>query len=352
MPVPQKDLSSLYKVFKLAPSRMNHKEVYEHYSRVCDPNNAASEVYLKKVVMFGVKDGFFTGQKIKPVGKRGGGKQYVDPKPAVTEAEFTDFLRRYRKFNLKYKGKKKKIVYSTPAISGNGSAILSSFSPDRKNPNKQYVEMAFLSTIKNFLNGDRVKCLSISGPYYKRHIDTLFSTVANKVCIVEIDNDIFNHVFQEAKTCPHYQAGRVSIMKCDISEVVLLDCQFIDLDLMRSLNNIGEKIISQVIGQTTFNKEGALKHISFTASIRGDGGEEKRFNLLKNILSAAFDADLKGFHGESVFGDRYHMTHSTGKWHHCSRHIPMFNDQGSIVDMQFFTYKDGAPMMSVLITYK
>jgi hypothetical protein len=274
----------------------------------------------------------------------------------ITEEEWDLFVKDYIRW---YSGKKeaskpKKQYIPKGSVGKSGSKIINSFTQTRKNPNKCLVESHIYETVLKYANGQKLNCLVISGPDYQRHIKKLFSTIAEKVYIIEKDKTVFRKIFNKANICPYYIDNKVDIICTDLNDIILPDCQYLDLDLMGSIKSCQEVITKHINNQLHFLSPDKMKFLTFTVSMRNDGGEKERFKTLQSIFS---DSDLKSnlfkFKGDDIFGDKIKLGERDPQFKdYCFKLIPIFKELGRIVDTQVLTYQDTTAMMSVLITYK
>jgi len=230
--------------------------------------------------------------------------------------------------------------------------ITTGFGEERENPNKQFVEDYFLKAIKKNLNGKSIPCFTLTGPDYNRHMKKLFNTIANTVVVAEVKKDVFDTIYNKAKICPHNIKNKVSLLNCNIDDVTATNCYFMDIDLMGNIVTIYNTVLNQIKIQSDSCNNNKLKHLSFTASRRNDKGENNRLKKLTKLLYEGFEARLDGFHGGAGFGEGIKVVQHSTQLRTCKQHIPDITHYGRIKDLHVFTYQDGGPMMSLLITYK
>ena len=112
-------------------------------------------------------------------------------------------------------------------------------------------------------------------------------------------------------------------------------------------------ITRYILTQLYFLPE-SIKFLTFTVSTRNDGGPLERFKILQTVFQdTGLNAKLEGFRGNELFGNKFPMgsqEHTNLKF--CYKHIPVFSNYGRIIDIQFFTYQDTSPMLSILFVYK
>jgi hypothetical protein len=342
-----KDLNMILTILKSSKKGYIVDQIEEVYKRLTPPEQQIEKSYLDKLLTFGLKKGILKHDKKAPElrkGKRGPiPKRIVLENPNVTDDEWNQFIDTFRKLK-RDKREKTSILKS--------KKIIESFDEHRDNKNKQFVENFFIDRIQENLGGQLIKCFTITGPDYHRHINKLFEKIAEKVIVCEINPHVFNVIYRKALTCPYYLDNRVSLLNCDLDDIDSFNCSYVDLDLMITISNIYNSVLRQIKNQEYSCNETNLKSISFTASIRCDGGEIKRLELLKDLLYEAFELELEGFLGGTGFGKGYEVNGKSEKLNFCHKHIPIINKYGSAKNVYVFTYQDHTPMISVLVVYK
>ena len=124
---------------------------------------------------------------------------------------------------------------------------------------------------------------------------------------------------------------------------------FIDLDLMSTLENIYSSVLKQIKFQNDTCNKRELKFVSFTSSIRNDGGSDKRFEILKDLLYESFKLKI------DKLGKGIPMLYKPKPLNYCLQHIPIIKkdkDWGTAKYILITTYQDHSPMLSVLVVYK
>lgn len=220
----------------------------------------------------------------------------------------------------------------------------------RSNPNKQIIEDIFLNAIGMYIQSP--KCLTLSGPDYKRHVDKLIEIGASEIFIVEKNQDIFRSLLTLAYRCEHHQAGKVNLLNCDVGNVVINNCHYIDLDLMATIQKITPIIENHLTYQSCMVD--GIKALSFTSSLRRSGNSKERFKSIQKLLAEHLDCNLTGFDGTTgSFGEGISLPGSkTGLGSYCVKHIPTYEDPGRVVELHMFIYSDTSPMITMLVIYK
>jgi len=356
-----KDLNKLPAILNSSNQGLVLLEIEQAYKKITPVTKQVNRNYLYRFFRFAIKQGVVKHNgvnKLMRISDRGPSpKRLVLINKDITEEEWNQLAENYISW---YSGKKQtKSRRKKKQVSGSvgmkSIKIVNSFTQTRKNPNKEFVESHFLTTVKQYIyHGHKIDCLSVTGPDYDRHIEKLFATIANKVCIVERKKGVFKEIFNKASICPNYIAGNVDLIKADLMDVIVPGCQYVDLDLMCSLQG-QTRIISRYIStQLHYFLPDTIKFLTFTASIRNDGGPAKRFKVLQDIfLNSGLNALLHGFQGDGEFGDKIPMgNHKHSQLKFCYKHVPIMANPGRIIDTQVFTYQDTTPMLSILFVYK
>jgi hypothetical protein len=351
-----KDLSPIPTILNSSKGGLVVRQIQTIYENMVPKEDQVNSLYLYRLLGFAKKKGIVkengADKSLRRKGKGPYPKKLSLVNPNITRKEWDHFVDQYRLFYQYKKENKVNRKFKRKTIMSkveNSDTIIDSFGEDRDNPNKQLVEDHFFKTVKKYLGVKKAHCFAITGPDYFRHVTKLFGTIANKVTVCEIQPDVFDVIYRKAQVCPHYTVGKVSLYMGDVNDA-LSTCQYIDLDLMACICSIDELIIKQIKHQS-LNCDG-LKFLTFTTSIRNDGGVDKRLSILKKILLKSLNVKLNGFRGGNGFGEGIEVFNPSKQLSFCLKHIPEIEDCGKVKDIQVFTYQDSQPMMSVLITYK
>lgn len=355
-----KDLSKLPAILNSSKQGLVLLEIEQAYQKVTPVQKQVNRGYLYRFFGYAIKKGVVKHNgtnKLMRVSDKGPlPKRLVLTNKDITEEEWDLLVQDHIKW---YSGKKStKSKRTKKPVSGNvgmkAIKIINNFTQSRINPNKNFVENHFLITVKQYTYGQKISCLSVTGPDYNRHIEKLFSTIAKKVYVVEGKKGVFQKIYNEALICPNYINGNVDLIKADLLDVIIPDCQYVDLDLMGSLEGQINIIIWYMSTQLLYFLPETIKFLTFTVSTRNDGGPSERFEILQTIFqNAGLNAELEGFYGDELFGNKIPMgsqEHTGLKF--CYKHIPVISNYGRIIDAQVFTYQDTSPMLSVLFVYK
>jgi len=224
----------------------------------------------------------------------------------------------------------------------------------RNHFNKRLIEETFLQTVSSFVLPTRV--LKLTGEDYNYYMQSLFSSLANEVYVAEIDKKRFQTIYKQASKCPHYNRGNVNLINSDVSNLSIMGCAYVDLDIMSTLKKIDPIFEHHVICQK--NTVSGIKAISATASIRFSGSSQERFDKLQEILLKNFNANLYGFGSEYGGFEPGGITlpGSVCKGHgvYAKRQIPVFTESGDIIDFHLLNYGDidSSPYMTFLCIYQ
>jgi hypothetical protein len=218
------------------------------------------------------------------------------------------------------------------------------FSPKRSNPNKHIIEDTFLSTAKQYLKLDR--CLVVTGPQYKNHINKLISSGANEIFVSEISTKVFlENIVEEASLCSYYMNdGRVSLLNADIKDVMISDCNYIDLDLMKTIKSV-LPIVKKHIKHQNETVDG-VKAFTFTFSNRNC---KTRKELLNRFHKEMFGAKINISEGYYNVPEGTVTGRNPSKY--CHDIIPFMHTPGTLIDAKIFHYADSGPMASVMYIY-
>jgi len=352
-----KDLSKLPAILNSSKQGLVLLEIEQAYQKVTPVQKQVSRNYLYRFFCHAKKKGIIKHNgtnklmRVSDIGPLP--KRLVLTNKDITEEEWDLLVQDYVKW---YSGKKStKSKRTKKPVSGSvgmkSVKIINNFTQLRANPNKNFVENHFLITVKQYTHGQKINCLSVTGPDYNRHIEKLFSTIAKKVYVVEGKKGVFQKIYNKALVCPNYINGNVDLIKADLLDVIIPDCQYVDLDLMGSLKGQINIITRYMSIQLHYFLPETIKFLTFTASTRNDGGPSERFKILQTIFqNAGLNAELEG---DELFGNKIPMgsqEHTQLKF--CYKHIPVISNYGRIIDAQVFTYQDTSPMLSVLFVYK
>ena len=345
-----KDLSSIPAILNSSKEGLIVRQIEHKYKELTPVTDQVNRNYLYRFLGFAVKEGIVkhvgTNKELRKGNKGPWPKRLALVNKDITENEWNNFIARYIKW---YSGKKETMSIKKNPVIGNvgkiSSKIIESFTHERDNPNKCYVESYFLNIVKHYIQ-DPIDCMTVTGPDYNRHVNNLFSTIAKKITVVEHKHKVFNEIFNQACACPKYLNGDVDLVKKDVTNYIS-DSQYIDLDLMGSLQSLIDIISNHFRNQIYLHDQDVYKFLTFTASIRSDGGPENRLNLLKHVFAnTGLNAVLDGFHGEGE------PVRDSCQLKFCLKHLPDISDNGRLIDSHIFTYQDTTPMLSVLIIYK
>lgn len=352
-----KDLSKIPDILNSSEQGLVLLQVEEAYKNITPLPKRVTRNYLYRFLAFAKQKGIVKDNgtnKTMRISDRGPyPKRIVLTNKNISEEEWDQLIQDYRTHYTGKKATKSKRKIKKVSVGKLSSKIIESFEENRNNPNKRFVESHFLTIIRQYLCHQKVNCLTVTGPDYNRHMKSLFSTIADKVYVVENKKEVFKTIFNKAIICPNYINGNVRLVNSDIEDVIIHNCRYVDVDLMCSIQNISKIVIGQVNNQSLFFSNDELKFISFTSSERGDGGIHGRIGSLKNILLSAFDCELLGF--QAINGNTIGIDMGPKKRTQlsmCQKHLHLIKRHGRVVDLQVMSYQDTTPMLSVLIVYK
>lgn len=348
-----KDLSKLPDILNSSEQGLVLIQIEEAYKKITPPDKQVNRAYLYRFMKFAKDKGVVLNNgsnKVMRISDRGPlPKRIILKNRDISKAEWDNLVEEYIKFYSWKKANKSSRKVKNVNVGKLPEAIVENFKETRDNPRKQFVEEFFLGIIKNYSN-EKMNCLVVTGPDYNRHIRKLFSTIAKKVFVVEREPDVFNKISNKANICPNHINNNVPLINCDLDEIIIPNCIYMDLDLMGSLVNTRRTISSQIRKQLNFTLKDKVKFVSFTSCIRHDGGFDKRFDCLRSVLISSFGSDLTSMQGNWDYINMGNFEPLKLKF--CRKHIPIFSTYGSIIDIQVITYQDTSPMMSVLVVYK
>jgi len=366
----KKDLSSIPNILKPATEGLTVNQIFNRYQQTTVPANQVQKPYLRQVINYAIKNDIIiqNGYEINPTGRDS--KRMCLKNVDIPDGDWNALIELFRESILKTQKENRQIRQakkakakvrklkgrsaSRPAVGKLSETINDHFDEARENPNKQYVESFFIGTVAHYLNNEKVSCLTLTGPDYNRHITKLFNSFAEEVFIVENMNGVFEEIMSKAKTCPYYMKNQVKLLNCNLEDVFVKGCKYIDLDFMVGMKKVLTIIKNYVEMQTYTIGTDSIKFITFTTSNRNDGGDIERLVVLKQLMKECFNATISGFHGGEGLGDQIPLqgTHAdTLKY--CHKRIPIIIERGTIVDMQVITYSDSNhPMLSILVLYK
>ena len=354
-----KDLSKIPSILNSSTEGLIMRQIEYKYIELTPPEDQVNRNYLYRLLRFGILQGVVKHNGVNETLRRSNRgpspKRIVLVNKDITEEEWDSFIAKYiawysfKKEESKLKKKEPKIK----SIERKSKDIINSFTEERDNPNKSFLESHILDIVKSYIQTP-INCMAVTGPDYNRHVDKLFTTIAKKLTIVEYNHGIFKEIVNKASVCPRYlYDNSIDLIKADAANVILPDCLYVDLDLMESLQGIQDIVSHHISYQHYFSRHDINKFITFTASTRNDGGPEKRFEILQNIfLNTGLNIELDGFEGKDLFGDTIPMTKSKETLMYCLKHKPIISSPGRMVDCHIFTYQDTTPMITVLIIYQ
>jgi len=202
--------------------------------------------------------------------------------------------------------------------------------------------------VKKRLGGELVKCLAIKGPDYHHHMHSLFTTIANRVMVCEIAQDIFDIIYRKSLICPYSLDNKVTVHRCDVDELSPINCRYADIDLMRTIKNNYDIVSGQLKKQDDFCSKDEEKYFTFTFTRRSQGGDifGRTLLYLEKLVKEHFGMELIGL------SDGTDVCEQHGKFKSCKQHFLLAKKYGRVNKMYVFTYQDDVPMMNVLIAYK
>lgn len=238
-------------------------------------------------------------------------------------------------------------------------------------PNKDVVENYVVNMGRQYFH-DKVTSLTIVGKRYQKHVNRLFAAFAKNVYILENNPETLKDIKDKMVHCPYHNYDkRVSVVPMDASEITILNCPFIDLDIEGTFPGTTNTIRKHAASQISSLVESA-KIFAFTFASRGGRYSKSEINYdgLKSILEC-FNIELIGFNGSiGNFGKNLNKSGGTdmpgavkdsavsGDANmYCKKHIvnckPMKKSSISVFDIVYFTYNDGqGPMGHMAIAYK
>lgn len=354
-----KDLSVIPSILNSSKEGLTVSQIHRLYQRITNPEKQVNMLYLYRILGFGITNGVILENGFNEKERRSvrgpTPKRLILSNKNITIEEWESFISEFRLFYQYKKENKVRKKSSRKTIMEkfkNSQSIITNFDEDRDNLNKQFIEEYFIEKVQNHLDGNSINCFAITGPDYNRHVTKLFSTIANKVMICELKPDVFDIIYRKAQICPYYIDNKVSVLNCDVDDVSPINYHYIDVDLMRSLDNISKSVLRQIRQQDYSCDKNSFKFITFTASIRHDGGVDNRLTILKNLLYKGFELKLDSFQNGEGFGTGIEVFNPSRKKNSCLLHISNIKEFGRVKDLYVFTYQDGSPMMSVLVIYK
>jgi hypothetical protein len=348
-----KDLSPIPSILETSEEGLVMKQIFNIYKRMTPPETQVNMLYLYRLMKYAESQGVvkYNGSNIRlrESDKGPPPKRIVLVNKNITNKEWEQVVSDYRLY-YQYKkenkvGRKKKAPSVIKKINSCQS-ILEHFGEDRNNPNKKYIEDYFIQQTKKYLDNKKVKCIVITGPDYHHHINSLFTTIADRVTVCEIAPDVFNLIYRKAQTCPHYIEGKVALVKDDINNYYPIDCQYSDIDLMRSIKYNYELILNQIKRQDASCDKNHEKFITFTFTRRYKGGIETIEKYMKRLLMEAFQSEL------SCITEGVDVNRTSERLKSCKQHQLNMEKPGRINEIFTFTYQDDVPMMNVLVVYK
>jgi hypothetical protein len=236
-------------------------------------------------------------------------------------------------------------------------------------PNKDIIENYVINMGRQYFQENKVTCLTVVGQRYQKHINRLFASFAQSVYVFENDPKTLKSIREKMVHCPYSTEGRVTVVPLDASEITILDCPFIDLDIEGTFPNVTTTIQKHALAQKASHID-SPKIFAFTFASRGGryGSSAINYQGLKDILSC-FDVELIGFNGSiGNFGKKVNKSggkkmpgavikhgNTDKEIRNCMKHDvnckPMSKDI-TIFDIVYFTYNDSqGPMGHMTISY-
>ena len=192
--------------------------------------------------------------------------------------------------------------------------------------------------------------LQITGPALERHVINalkIAKTGRCKIHCVELAKNIFKEMESRYKQLPPVVQKRVRLHNCDVANYHLLEefplpCRFEDLDLCQTLASTKYLIAHRLKSQSCYingqyNK--LLKCMVITSTLRS----QKLTSFLEdlNVVLSVIGAEIKY---------KEHKTQPLVK--KMRMVLPTVIKVGRIEEIGVVTYKDRAPMVSAIITYR
>lgn len=354
-----KDVSTIPLILNSSDEGLVVSQIILMYNNITPTEKRVNSNYMYRLIGFARNNGV-----IKIIGENADIKtNNIGPNPKrlalvnpnITSKEWEEVVSQYRLFyQYKKENKLKKKPTEATVVDRfkDSKDIINAFNEDRVNLSKQFVEEHFINLVHKFSKGIRMNCFAITGPDYFRHTLKLFNRIANRLTICELNPAVFDTIYKKAQTCPFYIDGKVSLLNCNVDDISLFNAQYIDLDLMSSLGSIYDSVTKQVKNQDLNCDSKNLKFISFTTSIRNDGGANSRLILLQKLLFDSFNMKLDGFQGSGEFGDGIALFNGVENLKYCLKRMPEISKWGRVKGIYILTYQDYAPMLSALIVYK
>ena len=347
-----KDLSTIPAILNSSKDGLVMRQIQTIYENITPKEKRVASLYLYRILKFAKEQGLVAENGVNKKMRRDKGPyptRVILTNPNITVEEWNQLVSEYRlwyQYKKENKVKRKSNPKTIMEKFKNSDSIIDSFDEDRDNPNKQFVEDYFINIVQKHLGKEHINCFTITGPDYFRHVIKLFNTIANKVIICELKPDVFDVIYRKAQVCPHYTNNKVSLLNCNVDDVVPLNCYYMDIDLMGNLDNISKSILKQIKNQDYSCNKNRLKFMTFTTSTRNDGGIDNRLRALKNLLYEGFELKLESFQNGKSFDN------SSKSLSFCLQHILDIKEFGRVKDLTVFTYQDCTQMMTVLVVYE
>jgi len=348
-----KDLSAIPAILNSSDEGLIMRQVYESYQRITPHDQQVNHLYLYRLFEFAKNKGVIKdngpNHELRKTKKGPAPRKILLINKNITLHEWEDLVDKYRMwYQYKKENKVKRIAKRKSVMSKFKccDSIIDNFGETRDNPNKQYIEDFFIKKVKTRLGNELVRCLVITGPDYNHHINSLFTTFAEKVLVCEIAPDVFDNIYRKAQICPYHINHKVSLLKCDVDDIAAVNCRYSDIDLMRTLKNNYGIIYRQIQRQDMLCKKSKEKFLTFTCTRRCQNSFETTITYLKKLVGECFGMKLTGL------SDGVEVRHQNEKLKSCKQIFPLIEKYGRVKKMYVFTYQDDVPMMNVLFSYK
>lgn len=223
----------------------------------------------------------------------------------------------------------------------------------RERINKHGIQNYFIEQVGEYYDNGKINVMCLFGSEYKSLVDKYFNTVMinnqqfGTIISVENNPNTMKCTIKNSNNCDYMHNGQIRLIKGYIEDTDE-STAFMDMDLMcgweYGLPIFIKKLNDQMNNE---NLKDQVKYFLFTVSLRRNHSDHVDVinKLLKPLHAKVLSVDRS-----SIKIDEFE-THTESRHFAYRRDIVWKTESDSIANFELFSYGDGAPMITGMITY-